>query len=37
MDPETFRQQSRESWESSAGAWEARADAFRDDTLPVAR
>jgi SAM-dependent methyltransferase len=37
MDPETFRQQSRESWESSAGAWEARADAFRDDTLPVSR
>src|SRR4051794_126580 len=37
MDPETFRVQSRESWESAAPGWAARADAFEHDTLPVSR
>src|SRR3954447_337773 len=37
MDPETFRLQSRESWESAAPGWAARADAFEHDTLPVSR
>jgi SAM-dependent methyltransferase len=35
FDPEEFRAQSRESWESQAGGWDAGAETFYAATLPV--
>lgn len=35
IDPETFRRESRESWDRAAGAWERRHDWLLENTRPV--
>lgn len=35
IDPEAYREESRERWEEAAGGWEERRDAFQRDAQPV--